>query len=211
MRTPCLISSSRSGGGITVASEGGRRARQPWHPVSPLPSGNVRGMRQLWAPWRMDYVTGTDPPPEGCFICAAAASGADGGLVVERAERTLILMNRFPYSSGHVMVAPRRHAPDLRDLTAEEGLAIMAATQRALDALSSVMQPGGFNVGFNLGAAAGASVDHLHLHVVPRWGSDTNFMPVLADVKVLPEHLEVTAGRLREALALRSGAAGPPA
>jgi ATP adenylyltransferase len=143
-------------------------------------------MRQLWAPWRMDYVTGTDPPPEGCFICAAAASGAERGLVVERAERTLTLMNRFPYSSGHVMVAPRRHAPDLRDLTAEESLAIMAATQRALDALSSVMQPGGFNVGFNLGAAAGASVDHLHLHVVPRWASDTNFMPVLADVKVLP-------------------------
>ena len=180
------------------------------HPVSPLPSGNVRGMRQLWAPWRMDYVTGTDPAPKGCFICAAAASGAEGGLVVERAERTLTLMNRFPYSSGHVMVAPRRHAPDLRDLTAEESLAVMAATQRALEALSSVMQPGGFNVGFNLGAAAGASVDHLHLHVVPRWASDTNFMPVLADVKVLPEHLEVTAGRLREALA-RSGAGGPPA
>ena len=166
-------------------------------------------MRQLWAPWRMDYVTGTDPPPEGCFICAAAASGAERGLVIERAERTLTLMNRFPYSSGHVMVAPRRHAPDLRDLTAEESLAIMAATQRALDALSSVMQPGGFNVGFNLGAAAGASVDHLHLHVVPRWASDTNFMPVLADVKVLPEHLEVTAGRLREALATRRGALRP--
>ena len=168
-------------------------------------------MRQLWAPWRMAYVTGTGPAPEGCFICAAARSGADDGLVVERAERTLTLMNRFPYSSGHVMVAPRRHASDLRDLTAEEGMALMAATQRALDAISSVMHPGGFNVGFNLGAAAGASVDHLHLHVVPRWASDTNFMPVLADVKVLPEHLEVTAGRLREALASGSEAGSPPA
>ena len=212
MRTLCLISSSRSCGGITGERQRGAGWPGPsHHPVSPLPSGNVREMRQLWAPWRMDYVTGTDPPPEGCFICAAAASGAERGLVIERAERTLTLMNRFPYSSGHVMVAPRRHAPDLRDLTAEESLAIMAATQRALDALSSVMQPGGFNVGFNLGAAAGASVDHLHLHVVPRWASDTNFMPVLADVKVLPEHLEVTAGRLREALATRSGAGGPPA
>ena len=168
-------------------------------------------MRQLWAPWRMAYVTGTGPAPEGCFICAAARSGADDGLVVERAERTLTLMNRFPYSSGHVMVAPRRHASDLRDLTAEEGLALMAATQRALEAISSVMHPGGFNVGFNLGAAAGASVDHLHLHLVPRWASDTNFMPVLADVKVLPEHLEVTAGRLREALASGSEGGGSPA
>ena len=159
----------------------------------------------------MAYVTGTGPVPEGCFICAAAGSGPDDGLVIERAQRTLTLMNRFPYSSGHVMVAPRRHASDLRDLTAEEGLALMAATQRALDAISSVMHPGGFNVGFNLGAAAGASVDHLHLHLVPRWASDTNFMPVLADVKVLPEHLEVTAGRLREALASGSEGGGSPA
>jgi ATP adenylyltransferase len=167
-------------------------------------------MRQLWAPWRMAYVTGTSPAAGGCFICDAAGSEADGGLVVEGAEQTLTLMNRFPYSSGHVMVAPRRHASDLRDLTAEECLGLMAATQRALDALARVMQPGGFNVGFNLGEAAGASVDHLHLHVVPRWGSDTNFMPVLADVKVLPEHLEVTARRLREALASRSAAGGAP-
>jgi ATP adenylyltransferase len=120
------------------------------------------------------------------------------------------LLNRFPYSSGHVMVAPRRHAADLRDLAPEESLAVLAATQRALDAISAAMQPGGFNVGLNLGAAAGASVEHLHLHVVPRWESDTNFMPVLADVKVLPEHLVATAQRLREALAAQ-GAAGPDA
>jgi len=166
-------------------------------------------MRQLWAPWRMAYVTGTSPAPGGCFICGAAGPGPDDGLVIERAEWTLTLMNRFPYSSGHVMVAPRRHASDLRGLSTEEGLALLEATQRALDAISGVMQPGGFNVGFNIGAAAGASVDHLHLHVVPRWGSDTNFMPVLADVKVLPEHLEVTAARLREALASRGDPGGP--
>ena len=118
----------------------------------------------------------------------------------------MTLLNRFPYSSGHVMVAPRRHAADLRDLTPEEGLALLEATQRALDAITRLMDPGGFNVGFNLGAAAGASVDHLHLHVVPRWGSDTNFMPVLADIKVLPEHLEVTAARIREALTGEDGA-----
>jgi ATP adenylyltransferase len=159
----------------------------------------------------MAYVSGDDPAPDGCFICAAAAgAGASDNLVVEQAERTLTLLNRFPYSSGHVMVAPRRHAADLRDLTSEEGLALLAATQRVLDAISGLMQPGGFNVGFNLGAAAGASVDHLHLHVVPRWASDTNFMPVLADIKVLPEHLEVTAGRLREALASTNGAGDAP-
>ncbi|MGD1053333.1 MAG: HIT domain-containing protein [Candidatus Dormibacteria bacterium] len=168
-------------------------------------------MRQLWAPWRMSYVTGTDPAPEGCFVCAAAGARAEGDLVVERAALTLTLMNRFPYSSGHVMVAPRRHASDLRNLTPDECLALMAATQRALGAISRVMQPGGFNVGFNLGAAAGASVDHLHLHVVPRWESDTNFMPVLADVKVLPEHLEVSARRLREALASESAPGEPQA
>jgi len=164
-------------------------------------------MKQLWAPWRMAYVSGEEPAPGACFICSAAAGpDAPHGLVVERTERTVTLLNRFPYSSGHVMVAPRRHAADLRDLTPEEGLALLEATQRALDAITRLMDPGGFNVGFNLGAAAGASVDHLHLHVVPRWGSDTNFMPVLADIKVLPEHLEVTAARIREALTGEDGA-----
>ena len=163
-------------------------------------------MRQLWAPWRMAYVTGEDPASQGCFLCAAGSEAApDQLLVVERTEVTVTVMNRFPYSSGHVMVAPRRHAADLCDLTAGEGGLLVAATQRALRAITSLMQPGGFNVGFNLGKAAGASIDHLHLHVVPRWGSDTNFMPVLADVKVLPEHLEVTAARLRELLSSQGG------
>jgi ATP adenylyltransferase len=165
-------------------------------------------MRQLWAPWRMAYVTGESGVPEGCFICAAVVPGAADGLVVERAELTVTLLNRFPYSSGHLMVAPRRHAAGLGELSPEEGLAVLAATRRALDAITREMAPGGFNVGFNLGRAAGASVDHLHLHVVPRWDSDTNFMPVLADVKVLPEHLEVTAARLREALGREDGDPG---
>ena len=155
----------------------------------------------------MAYVSGPEPAPEGCFLCAAASAAVldPGSLVVERTERTLTLLNRFPYSSGHLMVAPRRHAADLRDLSAEEGAALFAAAQRALEAIAETMEPGGFNVGFNLGAAAGASIDHLHMHVVPRWGSDTNFMPVLADVKVLPEHLDVTAQRLREALSAPGG------
>jgi ATP adenylyltransferase len=150
----------------------------------------------------MSYVSGDEPAEEGCFLCSAAIdSDMERRFVVERTADTITLLNRFPYSSGHVMVAPRRHLRDLGDLSRDEGGALVEATQRALRAITEAMQPGGFNVGFNLGQAAGASIEHLHLHVVPRWGSDTNFMPVLADVKVLPEHLEVTAARLRAALA----------
>ncbi len=174
-------------------------------------------MEQLWAPWRMAYVTGGEPGGETCFLCSAAKgdvagedASSDPGLVVERATATVTLMNLFPYTSGHVLVAPRRHVADLRDLTPDEGAALLAATQRALGAISRALQPAGFNVGMNLGRAAGASIDHLHLHVVPRWNGDTNFMPVLADAKVLPEHLEVTAGRLREALAGDRGTPSDP-
>ena len=157
-------------------------------------------MRQRWAPWRMAYVEGDATPRTGCFLCDAITGGDDASpLVVERAGGTITMLNRFPYSSGHVMVAPHRHVPDPRDLTEAEGHAMFSAGQRALRAIDAAMHPEGYNVGFNLGAAGGASVDHLHLHVVPRWAGDTNFMPVLGDVKVLPEHLEATAKRLREA------------
>lgn len=192
---------------------GTRRAslsRSPAATAWGVPSANVRRMQRLWAPWRMAYVSGEDPAAGGCFLCrAGAGDDGDDGLVVERAAHTVTMANRFPYSSGHMVVAPRRHATALEELSAEEGAAILAATQRVIAALFQVMRPEGFNVGFNLGRAAGASVEHLHLHVVPRWGGDTNFMPVLADVKVLPEHLEVTASRVREAL--RAPSPPPPA
>jgi ATP adenylyltransferase len=162
----------------------------------------------------MAYVTGAGAGDTACFLCLAAEAeagdGRDEGLIVERTDETLSLMNLFPYTSGHVLVAPRRHVADLRDLTPEEGMALLAATQRMLGAIGRALQPAGFNVGLNLGRAAGASIDHLHLHVVPRWGGDTNFMPVLADVKVLPEHVEVTAEKLREALARDPEATGGP-
>ena len=157
-------------------------------------------MKQLWAPWRMAYVTGDSPSSSGCFLCDAIAGTDDEGmLVVARAPLTITLLNRFPYSSGHVMVVPIRHVRDPRELEPAESAALFEGAQCALAAIDASMHPDGFNVGFNLGTAAGGSVEHLHTHVVPRWSGDTNFMPVLADVKVLPELLETTATRLREA------------
>jgi ATP adenylyltransferase len=126
--------------------------------------------------------------------------------VVERTALTVTVLNRFPYSSGHVMVVPRRHVPDILALTPDEGSAVFSGMQRAVEALDAAMNPGGYNVGINQGAVAGASVEHVHLHVVPRWGGDTNFMPVLADTKVLPEHLDATAAKLRVAYASRRDA-----
>jgi len=120
---------------------------------------------------------------------------------VDRGKLAFILMNRFPYTSGHVMAVPVRHTPDVLAMTADEGSALFAATQRAIRALSEVMHPDGFNIGINQGGAAGASTEHVHQHVVPRWAGDTNFMPVIGDVKVLPQDLETTAATLREAFA----------
>lgn len=157
-------------------------------------------MRQLWAPWRMTYVTADAAPAGGCLLCEALAGGGEAApFVVDRAPHTITVLNRYPYSSGHLMVVPHRHVADVRELGADEGAALFTELQRALRALDETMHPGGYNIGLNAGRVAGGSVDHLHLHVVPRWDGDTNFMPVLADVKVLPEHLEATAARLREA------------
>ena len=149
----------------------------------------------------MTYVsTGPSASDSACFLCDAAREHpAEDSLVVDRNELTVTLLNRYPYSSGHLMVVPVRHAPDVLSLTPQEGAALFASTQRAIGALTEAMHPGGFNIGINQGSVAGASVEHIHLHVVPRWGGDTNFMPVLADVKVLPEHLENTAENLRAA------------
>jgi ATP adenylyltransferase len=155
----------------------------------------------------MAYIDGAASPPDECFLCTAAADDAPADAhVVERTALTVTVLNRFPYSSGHVMVVPRRHVPDILALTPDEGSAVFSGMQRAVEALDAAMNPGGYNVGINQGAVAGASVEHVHLHVVPRWGGDTNFMPVLADTKVLPEHLDATAAKLRAAYASRRDA-----
>ena len=155
--------------------------------------------RQLWAPWRLEYVQAADEQ-EGCVFCDALDGGDEERLVVARRGRAFALLNRFPYSSGHLMIAPGRHVGELAELRDEEALAIHRLAADALTALRDTFRPDGFNLGWNLGRVAGAGiVDHVHLHVVPRWSGDTNFMPVLADVKVLPEHLAETQRKLAAA------------
>ena len=157
--------------------------------------------KPLWAPWRLEYIAQADEV-EGCVVCAEAAGSLEpaDSLRVWDGETAIVLLNKYPYSSGHLMVAPRRHVGALGDLTDEEAVEIHRLAVAAIDVLTRVYEPGGFNLGWNLGRVAGAGIaDHVHLHVVPRWAGDTNFMPVLADVKVIPEHLLETRDRLREA------------
>jgi ATP adenylyltransferase len=153
-------------------------------------------MKQLWAPWRLAYIQ--QDHPEGCIFCRAVAGNRDREtLVVHRRPRTFVIMNLYPYNSGHVMVVPNRHVGRPADLDDAELLELMQTTVLSLRALEAVFHPEGSNIGMNLGRAAGAGIDdHLHVHVVPRWVGDTNFMPVLGDVKVIPEQLEATYDRL---------------
>jgi ATP adenylyltransferase len=157
--------------------------------------------RPLWAPWRIEYVTSAKDGE--CIFCAAAAASDDGeGRVVERGGACLTLLNAFPYASGHVMVAPYRHVGGLEELDDHESLELMRLAQRMIAALRRAMSPDGFNVGLNLGRVAGAGfADHLHLHIVPRWDGDTNFMPVLAGTNVMPQALDATRAALVDALA----------
>ncbi len=152
--------------------------------------------KPLWAPWRLEYIQRADEQP-GCIFCLAAGSDGEDELVVHRGERAFVLLNRFPYAAGHLMIAPIRHAGDFGDLSDDEVVEVHRLAGRGIGALAQVFRPQGFNLGWNLGRVAGAGiVDHVHLHVVPRWAGDTNFMPVLADVKVLPEHLVETRRKL---------------
>jgi ATP adenylyltransferase len=155
--------------------------------------------KPLWAPWRLEYVKSADDK-EGCFFCDARTGSDEASLVVRRGRAALVMLNKFPYASGHLLVAPARHVGDFGELTDEEALEVHRLAQAGIAALAEIYTPQGYNIGWNLGRIAGAGlVDHVHLHVVPRWAGDTNFMPVLADVKVLPEHLSETRRRLAEA------------
>jgi ATP adenylyltransferase len=173
-----------------------------------LPLRRLRRMegRPLWAPWRIEYITG---PKDGeCVFCAGPSAGDDRAThIVERGERCFTMLNAFPYASGHVMVSPYRHVATLQELDDAELLELMRLARRATAALSDLMSPAGFNVGLNVGTVAGAGfADHLHLHVVPRWEGDTNFMPLLAGTHVVPQALDDTHEALIGALHRR-----PPA
>jgi ATP adenylyltransferase len=144
----------------------------------------------------MPYISG-EKAPQGCIFCSAL-DNHDEALVVFRGAAAFVILNRYPYNSGHLMIAPHRHAGTLSVLTREELTDIMVLTQRAERALSEAYHPDGMNVGVNLGRAAGAGIlDHIHVHVVPRWSGDTNFLTVVGETRVLPETLEATAARLR--------------
>lgn len=158
-------------------------------------------MDQMWAPWRIDYVAQPDKEAEGCFLCRAARAEEDRPhLVLWRGSHCLTVMNRWPYNNGHLIIAPLEHRPDLSDLSDEALLEQMQMLQRCRRNLGAVLDPAGFNVGLNLGAAAGAGLPgHLHWHIVPRWEGDTNFMAVLADTKVIPQSLHDLWDLLQEA------------
>jgi ATP adenylyltransferase len=158
---------------------------------------------QLWAPWRLQYIESADKA-EGCIFCTFPAAGEardSEHLIVTRGEHAYVILNAFPYSNGHLMVVPFRHTSRLEDYTDAEMLEVMKLTRLSLALLRIAFKPDGFNLGVNMGRVAGAGIaDHLHWHIVPRWNGDTNFMPVMADVRVIPESLPAVHARLRAAL-----------
>ena len=162
-------------------------------------------MDQLWAPWRLAYVSKEPVPKEGdeCFICRGLAESDDRrNLIVLRTPLAAVVLNKFPYNNGHLLVAPKAHKGRLDELTSDETLELQTTVARMIQVLERVMRPEGFNVGLNLGKVAGAGLPgHLHWHIVPRWNGDTNFMPVLGDVRVIAQSLDALYDLLSTALA----------
>jgi ATP adenylyltransferase len=155
---------------------------------------------RIWAPWRLAYVSDASKDnEEECIFCAKPQEDDDeANLIVHRGERCFVILNLFPYTNGHLMIAPYEHLGRLQDLTPETTAEVMSLAQRAMAGLERTYQPHGYNVGFNQGRVAGAGFEHhIHMHVVPRWGGDTNFMPVIADTKVMPQTLEESYEALR--------------
>lgn len=150
-------------------------------------------MDRIWAPWRSKYILHADQE-DGCILCNRIKRDADEEYyILYRGEKTFIIMNIFPYNNGHLMVAPYKHTGRLEDLDAEEGKEIIVCTSLSIQALKRAFKPDGFNIGMNIGSVAGAGIaDHVHMHIVPRWSGDTNFMPVLADTKILSVSLDET-------------------
>jgi len=171
---------------------------------------------QLWAPWRLAYVAAPkdkDRPADGddCFICRGVADTDDrANLLVARSELSVVVLNRFPYNNGHLLVAPKAHKGRPDELTPDELLDLQLELRRMMAILEKRMAPDGFNVGLNLGKAAGAGLPgHLHWHVVPRWTGDTNFMPVFTDTRVIVQSLEALFDLLAKELAAEGGKMKP--
>ncbi|MEA3428968.1 MAG: HIT domain-containing protein [Thermodesulfobacteriota bacterium] len=151
-------------------------------------------MKTMWAPWRIEYITGDKE--EGCIFCDALSHKDD--LTLFKGRVTMVLMNKFPYINGHLLVAPKKHIPSLDQLSKEEMGDLLMTVEQSTGILKNVMKPDGFNIGLNLGKVAGAGVEeHLHFHIVPRWFGDTNAFTVFADVRVIPEHLKATYNNLK--------------
>jgi ATP adenylyltransferase len=159
--------------------------------------GDEIGMKVLWAPWRMGYIL-AENKADGCIFCPGADRSADQDrLILHVGPRTMVVMNRFPYNNGHLLVAPVRHVSSLERLNQDETLGLLLMVRKAIEILKQVMKPDGFNVGLNLGHVAGAGMEnHMHFHIVPRWKGDTNFMTVIEDVRVIPEHIQATYAKL---------------
>ncbi len=158
-------------------------------------------MKRLWAPWRITYILNVDARDECIFCTRPQGEPSEENLVLYKGKHNFIIMNLFPYNTGHLMVAPYRHIRNLEDMTPQEHQEMMELVTLSIRALKEAYKPDGFNIGMNLGRVAGAGIDdHLHMHVVPRWNGDTNFMPVTGYTKVIPEGVRETYRKLREVL-----------
>ncbi len=155
-------------------------------------------MKKLWAPWRMEYILNVDKEV-GCLFCNAPKDKDDKRFILKRGKHSFIMLNLFPYNPGHLMVAPYRHVASFGDLTMDEIAEIGRFVQLCEEALKKEANPDGFNIGINIGRVAGAGFDgHIHVHIVPRWNGDTNFMPVLGETKVIPEGIRATYEKLKK-------------
>jgi len=165
-------------------------------------------LRVLWAPWRMEYISrwSGERGKQECIFCIAASSSRDeDNLVIARSEHGIAILNAFPYNTAHVMVAPRRHVPRIEMLEEYEVVDLFKLVKTVIRAIDEEYRPEGYNIGLNIGRVAGAGVEsHLHIHIVPRWSGDTNFMPIIAETKVIPEDLRTTLKRLKNKLATSS-------
>lgn len=146
-------------------------------------------MKQLWAPWRMEFLKG--PREQGCVFCMLPADTKDrDNLILHRGKKAFVILNKYPYCNGHLMIVPLRHTAEFHSLAADEIAEMNSLAQHGVKALSEAYEPAGYNLGMNLGVAGGAGIkDHLHLHVVPRWVGDTNFLPVLGETRSMPQYL----------------------